>query len=56
MQIKDNVFVVTGASSGIGRSTAIALADRGAKVALLARSTARWKNWRSSFPAVFLSQ
>jgi short-subunit dehydrogenase len=39
MQIKDGVFVVTGASSGIGRSTAIALADREAKVALLARST-----------------
>ena len=39
MQIKDRVFIVTGASSGIGRSTAIALADRGAKVALLARST-----------------
>ena len=39
MQIKDNVFVVTGASSGIGLSTAIALSDRGAKVALLARNT-----------------
>jgi NAD(P)-dependent dehydrogenase (short-subunit alcohol dehydrogenase family) len=39
MQIKDHVFIVTGASSGIGLSTAIALADRGAKVALLARST-----------------
>jgi short-subunit dehydrogenase len=38
MQIKDRVFIVTGASSGIGRSTAIALSDRGAKVALLARS------------------
>src|SRR5579872_6701866 len=38
MQIKDGVFIVTGASSGIGLSTAIALADRGAKVALLARS------------------
>jgi len=33
------VFIVTGASSGIGLSTAIALSDRGAKVALLARST-----------------
>jgi hypothetical protein len=30
---------VTGASSGIGLSTAIALSDRGSKVALLARST-----------------
>ncbi len=38
MQIKDRVFIVTGASSGIGRSTATALAERGAKVALLARS------------------
>ena len=39
MQIKDRVFIVTGASSEIGLSTAIALSDRGAKVALLARST-----------------
>jgi short-subunit dehydrogenase len=39
MQIKDGVFIVTGASSGIGLSTAIALSDRGANVALLARST-----------------
>jgi short-subunit dehydrogenase len=38
MQIKDRVFIVTGASSGIGLSTATALSDRGAKVALLARS------------------
>lgn len=39
MQINDRVFIVTGASSGIGLSTAIALSGRGAKVALLARST-----------------
>jgi NAD(P)-dependent dehydrogenase (short-subunit alcohol dehydrogenase family) len=38
MQIKDQVFLVTGASSGIGLSTAVALAERGAKVAMLARS------------------
>lgn len=38
MQIKDHVFIVTGASSGIGLSTATALAARGGKVALLARS------------------
>jgi short-subunit dehydrogenase len=38
MQIKDRVFIVTGASSGIGLSTAIALAERGARVAILARS------------------
>jgi NAD(P)-dependent dehydrogenase (short-subunit alcohol dehydrogenase family) len=39
MEIKDRVFIVTGASWGIGVSTAIAMSDRGAKVALLARST-----------------
>jgi NAD(P)-dependent dehydrogenase (short-subunit alcohol dehydrogenase family) len=38
MQIQDRVFIVTGASSGIGLSTARALTGRGAKVALLARS------------------
>jgi len=38
MQIKDHVVIVTGASSGIGRATAIALAAAGAKVALLART------------------
>ena len=38
MQINDHVFIVTGASSGIGLSTAMALSNRGAKVALLARS------------------
>jgi NADP-dependent 3-hydroxy acid dehydrogenase YdfG len=39
MQIKDRVFIVTGASSGIGLSTAITLSEQGGKVALLARST-----------------
>ncbi len=38
MQITDRVFVVTGASQGIGLSTAELLAANGAKVALLARS------------------
>jgi NADP-dependent 3-hydroxy acid dehydrogenase YdfG len=33
------VFSLSRASSGIGLSTAIALSDRGAQVALLARST-----------------
>lgn len=39
MQIKDRVFVVTGASSGIGLETARALNGQGGKVALLARSS-----------------
>lgn len=38
MEIQDRVLIVTGASSGIGLAAAEALAARGAKVALLARS------------------
>ncbi len=38
MQIKDRVFLVTGASSGIGLAAAEDLTARGARVALLARS------------------
>lgn len=37
MQIKAKTAVVTGASSGLGRATAMALARRGASVALVAR-------------------
>lgn len=35
--LKDEVAIVTGASSGIGAATAIALAEQGAKVAIAAR-------------------
>lgn len=38
MNIKNKVVIVTGASNGIGRATAILLAKQGAKVALVARS------------------
>jgi len=37
---QNKVAIVTGASSGIGRATALALAQRGAKVALAARRVA----------------
>ena len=36
--LKDKVAVVTGASQGIGRDTALALAEAGAKVAVAART------------------
>jgi NAD(P)-dependent dehydrogenase (short-subunit alcohol dehydrogenase family) len=41
--IKDKVVVITGASSGIGEATALLLAERGAKVVLGARGSARLK-------------
>ncbi|HEV2093884.1 MAG TPA: SDR family oxidoreductase [Rubrobacter sp.] len=37
-EIEDSVVVITGASSGIGRATALAFAEQGASVALAARS------------------
>jgi len=39
--IKDKVAIVTGASSGIGHATSLALAKAGAKVAIAARRTDR---------------
>jgi NAD(P)-dependent dehydrogenase (short-subunit alcohol dehydrogenase family) len=40
MTIRADVAVVTGASAGVGRATAVAFAERGAAVALLARGAA----------------
>ena len=41
MQIRDKIVLVTGASQGIGASTALAFARRGAKLAVTARSEER---------------
>jgi NADP-dependent 3-hydroxy acid dehydrogenase YdfG len=37
IELKDKVAIITGASSGIGEATAIQLAERGVRVALVAR-------------------
>ena len=41
--IKDKVVLLTGASSGIGRSTALLLAGQGARLALVARREEKLK-------------
>ncbi|NDB33414.1 MAG: SDR family oxidoreductase, partial [Nitrososphaeria archaeon] len=37
MSFKDKIVVITGASSGIGKATAIEFASKGSKLALVAR-------------------
>jgi short-subunit dehydrogenase len=50
MKIQGHVFIVTGASSGIGLSTAEALAQKGAKVALLARTKSALEELSKKLP------
>lgn len=50
MRIDGRVFIVTGASSGIGLATARALAARGGQVALVARSTQALADLAGSLP------
>lgn len=44
MTIKNKVIIITGASSGIGKATALLLAEKGAKLVLAARRVENWKN------------
>ncbi len=50
MEIKNKVIIVTGASKGIGKATAIALAKHGAKVVLAARSDEKIAELAHEFP------
>ena len=50
MRIDGRVFIVTGASSGIGLATARALAARGGRVALVARSTRLLEDLAATLP------
>ena len=49
--VKDRVVMVTGASSGIGRATAIRFATAGARVLLVARSTDKLEDVRREIEA-----
>ncbi|MBR8840200.1 MAG: SDR family oxidoreductase [Stigonema ocellatum SAG 48.90 = DSM 106950] len=50
MQIKDSIVIVTGASSGIGLSTALLLAQQGAKVVLAARAVKKLEEISTELP------
>ncbi len=49
--LKQKVAIVTGASSGIGEATAIALAAAGAKVAIAARRSRKVGNPNPTYSA-----
>ena len=53
MRIDGRVFIVTGASSGIGLATARALSARGGKIASLPAARRRWKISRGHCPKAF---
>ena len=51
MELKNKVAIVTGASKGIGRVTALMLAEKGAKLAISARSEELLKEVQKESPA-----
>jgi short-subunit dehydrogenase len=53
MEVKDKVIIVTGASSGIGEATAKLLTDKGAKVALAARTLDKLESLAEKLPRAF---
>lgn len=50
MELKDKIIWITGASSGIGRSLALLMGQRGARIILSARNQTRLKQVREAMP------
>ena len=48
--LNEQVMVITGASSGIGLTTALHAARRGARLVLIARSAETLKRWQDGSP------
>jgi 3-oxoacyl-[acyl-carrier protein] reductase len=48
--IKDKLFIVTGATSGLGNGVARTLLDENAKIIAIARDNARLNEFAGSFP------
>lgn len=53
MDVRDKVVILTGASEGIGEATARLLAQAGARVALVARSSEKLARLAAELPAAF---
>ncbi len=51
MKLENKVFIITGASSGIGKATAKKFAENGAKVVLTARSEGKLEDLKSEIEA-----
>lgn len=50
LQLKDQLFIVTGASSGLGKGVAEALLIEGARLIAVARNADKLNNWANKFP------